>query len=80
MKVGRSASDASMPKNASLSSLNGGWAAPVLGATRRRGAMGPVDISTSVPEWRGRFACSACGDREVDMVVIGTEERQPQAW
>ena len=42
--------------------------------------MRPFDISTSVPEWRGRFACSACGDREVDMVVIGTEERQPQAW
>jgi hypothetical protein len=28
-----------------------------------------------VPEWRERLVCSACGSRNVDMVVTGTERR-----
>jgi hypothetical protein len=30
---------------------------------------------TSVLEWRERLVCSACGSRNVDMVVTGTERR-----
>jgi ferredoxin len=30
---------------------------------------------TAVPEWRERLVCSACGSRDVDMVVSGTERR-----
>jgi len=30
---------------------------------------------TSIPEWRERLVCSACGSRDVDMVVTGTERR-----
>jgi Zn finger protein HypA/HybF involved in hydrogenase expression len=30
---------------------------------------------TTVPEWRKRLVCSACGSRNVDMVVTGTERR-----
>jgi hypothetical protein len=30
---------------------------------------------TTVPEWRARLLCSACGSRSVDMVVTGTEWR-----
>jgi hypothetical protein len=29
----------------------------------------------TVPEWRERLVCSACGRREVDMVVTGAERR-----
>jgi len=29
----------------------------------------------AVPEWRDRLVCSACGSRNVDMVVTGTERR-----
>jgi hypothetical protein len=28
-----------------------------------------------VPDWRDRLVCSACGNRDVDMVVSGTERR-----
>ena len=28
-----------------------------------------------VPEWRERLVCSACGSRNVDMVVTGTERQ-----
>jgi hypothetical protein len=31
--------------------------------------------NTAVPEWRERLVCSACGSRNVDMVVTGTERR-----
>jgi Zn finger protein HypA/HybF involved in hydrogenase expression len=31
---------------------------------------------TTVPDWRARLVCSACGSRNVDMVVSGTERRQ----
>jgi hypothetical protein len=30
---------------------------------------------TPVLEWRDRLICSACGSREVDMVLAGTERR-----
>jgi hypothetical protein len=30
---------------------------------------------TTVPEWRERLVCSACGGCNVDMVVTGTERR-----
>ena len=30
---------------------------------------------TAVPEWRERLVCSACGSRNVDMVVTGTERQ-----
>jgi hypothetical protein len=30
---------------------------------------------TTVPEWRERLVCSACGTRNADMVVTGTERR-----
>jgi hypothetical protein len=30
---------------------------------------------TTVPKWRERLVCSACGSRNVDMVVTGTEQR-----
>jgi hypothetical protein len=30
---------------------------------------------TAVPEWRERLVCSACGSRNVNMVVTGTEQR-----
>jgi hypothetical protein len=36
---------------------------------RRYGAEMPVT------EWRERLVCSACGGRDVDMVVSGTERR-----
>jgi hypothetical protein len=26
---------------------------------------------TAVPEWRARLVCSACGSRDIDMVVSG---------
>jgi hypothetical protein len=31
---------------------------------------------TIVPESRERLVCSVCGNRDVDMVVTGTERRQ----
>jgi Zn finger protein HypA/HybF involved in hydrogenase expression len=31
--------------------------------------------ATTVPEWRQRLVCSACGSRNVEMVVTGTERR-----
>jgi hypothetical protein len=31
---------------------------------------------TTISEWRERLVCSACGSRDVDMVVTGTERRQ----
>jgi hypothetical protein len=31
--------------------------------------------NTSVPDWRDRLICSACGSRAIDMVVSGTERR-----
>jgi hypothetical protein len=30
---------------------------------------------TTVPEWRERLVCSACGSHNVDMVVTGIERR-----
>jgi hypothetical protein len=30
---------------------------------------------TSVLDWRDRLVCSECGERQVDMVVTGTERR-----
>jgi hypothetical protein len=33
---------------------------------------------TSVPEWRERLVCSACGSRNVDTVGTGTERRERQ--
>ena len=32
---------------------------------------------TSVLEWRQRLLCSRCGGRQIDLVVTGTERRQP---
>jgi len=32
-------------------------------------------IETTVPEWRERLVCPACGSRNADMVVTGTERR-----
>ena len=31
--------------------------------------------NTSVLDWRERLVCCECGDRQVDMVVTGTERR-----
>jgi hypothetical protein len=30
----------------------------------------------AVPKWREPLVCSACGSRDVDMVVTGTERRE----
>jgi hypothetical protein len=30
---------------------------------------------TPVPDWRQRLVCSACGSRNIDMVVTGIERR-----
>jgi hypothetical protein len=43
----------------------------------------PVDMvarcgkDTPVLDWRERLVCSGCGRRQVDMVVTGSERRQP---
>jgi hypothetical protein len=36
---------------------------------------GKYGADTAVPEWREPLVCSACGSRNVDMVVTGTERR-----
>ena len=30
---------------------------------------------TAVPDWRERLVCSRCGNRDIDMVVSGTQRR-----
>jgi hypothetical protein len=32
-------------------------------------------VEMPVPDWRERLVCSACGSRDVDIVVTGTERR-----
>lgn len=47
----------------------------VPGAQRAASFGRPVPCRRRVPEWRERLVCSACGSREVDMVVTGSERR-----
>ena len=35
---------------------------------------------TTVPEWRGWLVCSACGSRNTDMVVTGSEHDGTDRW
>ena len=47
------------------------------------GAIDPAPIAPSDglrdgnTDWRARLICSGCGSRQVDMVVTGTERRDP---